>query len=244
MFSISFVIPCYNAEKFINKNLLKLKNKLLSLNINYEIILIDDGSHDSTSDIISIFKKKNRFIKLIRNSKNEGKSFSLIKGIKKSKYQNIVIIDCDLPYFSSLNKIISHLKKKVDLVFVNRKLKGSKLKEKNLNIYQMIRYILGAIIAYLNRIFLNINFEGGDTQAGLKGFKKNYIFKKNKFISKKFFFDLELINLYLKNNLNVISIKTLYKIPKKSSIKIFDLKNNYFILKELILIWILKNPSN
>ena len=108
----------------------------------------------------------------------------------------------------------------------------------------MIRYILGAIIAYLNRIFLNINFEGGDTQAGLKGFKKNYIFKKNKFISKKFFFDLELVNLYLKNNLNVVSIKTLYKIPKKSSIKIFDLKSNYFILKELIFIWILKNHSN
>ena len=244
MFSISVVIPCYNAEKFINKNLLKLKNKLLSLNVNYEIILIDDGSYDSTSEIINKFKKKNRFIKLIRNSKNEGKSFSLIKGIKKSKYQNIVIIDCDLPYFPSLNKIISQLKKKVDLVFVNRKLKGSKLKEKNLNMYQVIRYILGAMIAYLNRIFLNINFEGGDTQAGLKGFKKNYIFKKNKFISKKFFFDLELINLYLKNNLDVISIKTSYEIPKKSSIKIFDLKNNYFILKELVFIWILKNHSN
>ena len=58
MFSISIVIPCYNADKFIYKNLLKLKNKLISLNINYEIILIDDGSHDSTSDIINIFKKK------------------------------------------------------------------------------------------------------------------------------------------------------------------------------------------
>jgi len=244
MFSISVVIPCYNAHKFINKNLLRLRDKLLSLNVNYEIILIDDGSQDSTSEIINRFKKKNKFIKLMKNNENKGKSFSLIKGIKKSKYQNIIIIDCDLPYFSSLNKIVFCLKKKVDLVFVNRKLKGSKLKEKNLNIYQIIRYILGATIAYLNRILLNINFEGGDTQAGLKGFKKNYIFKKNKFISKKFFFDLELINLYLKNNLNVISIKASYKIPKKSSIKIFDLKNNFLILKELISIWILKKHSN
>ena len=58
MFSISVVIPCYNAHKFINKNLLRLRDKLLSLNVNYEIILIDDGSQDSTSEIINRFKKK------------------------------------------------------------------------------------------------------------------------------------------------------------------------------------------
>jgi glycosyltransferase involved in cell wall biosynthesis len=43
MFAVSFVIPCYNAESFIIKNITQLKNKVDSLKINYEILLIDDG---------------------------------------------------------------------------------------------------------------------------------------------------------------------------------------------------------
>lgn len=243
MFSVSFVIPCYNCEKFIIENIKKLKKKILSLKIKYEIILIDDGSNDSSCKKIKDHIKKNKFISLIENKKNQGKSFSVIKGIKKSKYNFIIMIDCDLPYFNSLNKIVFHLKNKADLVMINRRLKGSKLKKEKLNLYQISRYILGAIIAFINKILLNISVEGGDTQAGLKGFKKNSVLMKNKFISKKFFFDLELIHLFLKKKLKIVSIKTNYFIPKKSSIKIFNFKNNYSIFKELLLILILKNLS-
>ena len=243
MFSVSFIVPCYNAEKFIVQNISKLQKKILSLKIRYEIILIDDGSNDGSCKKIKDYIKKNKFISLIENKRNQGKSFSVIKGIKKSKYNFIIMIDCDLPYFSSLNKIVFHLKNKADLVMINRRLKDSKLKKEKLNLYQISRYILGATIAFINKILLNISVEGGDTQAGLKGFKKNNVLMKNKFISKKFFFDLELIHLFLKKKLKIISIKTNYFIPKKSSIKILNLKNNYSIFKELLLILILKNLS-
>lgn len=243
MFSVSFIIPCYNAEKFIVQNISKLQKKILSLKIRYEIILIDDGSNDGSCKKIKDYIKKNKFISLIENKRNQGKSFSVIKGIKKSKYNFIIMIDCDLPYFSSLNKIVFHLKNKADLVMINRRLKDSKLKKEKLNLYQISRYILGATIAFINKILLNISVEGGDTQAGLKGFKKNNVLMKNKFISKKFFFDLELIHLFLKKKLKIVSIKTNYFIPKKSSIKILNLKNNYSIFKELLLILILKNLS-
>lgn len=243
MFSVSFIVPCYNAEKFIVQNISKLQKKILSLKIRYEIILIDDGSNDGSCKKIKDYIKKNKFISLIENKRNQGKSFSVIKGIKKSKYNFIIMIDCDLPYFSSLNKIVFHLKNKADLVMINRRLKDSKLKKEKLNLYQISRYILGATIAFINKILLNISVEGGDTQAGLKGFKKNNVLMKNKFISKKFFFDLELIHLFLKKKLKIVSIKTNYFIPKKSSIKILNLKNNYSIFKELLLILILKNLS-
>ena len=243
MFSVSFIVPCYNAEKFIVQNISKLQKKIFSLKIRYEIILIDDGSNDGSCKKIKDYIKKNKFISLIENKRNQGKSFSVIKGIKKSKYDFIIMIDCDLPYFNSLNKIVFHLKNKADLVMINRRLKDSKLKKEKLNLYQISRYILGAIIAFINKILLNISVEGGDTQAGLKGFKKNNVLMKNKFISKKFFFDLELIHLFLKKKLKIVSIKTNYFIPKKSSIKILNLKNNYSIIKELLLILILKNLS-
>ena len=240
MFSVSFIIPCYSAETFINKNLELLNKKIKSLKLTYQIILIDDGSQDNTHLILKNIIKKDKYISLIKNKKNIGKSYSLLRGIKKSKYQNIVMIDCDLPYFRSINKIIYFLKKNIDLVIINRKLKESKLANKKLNPYQVIRYFLGAIIALINKKILKLNIEGGDTQAGLKGFKKNSYFVRNNFISKKFFFDLELIHLFSKKKLKIISIKTIFDINKNSSIKIFNFKNNYHILKELIHILIVK----
>ena len=57
MFAISFVIPCYNAETFILKNITQLKKKINRLKLTYEIILIDDGSQDNTNAILSEIKK-------------------------------------------------------------------------------------------------------------------------------------------------------------------------------------------
>ena len=79
--NISFVIPCLNSELIIKSSVKKLTKKLKKIkNLNYELILIDDGSSDKTNKIINDLKKKN--IKIITNSTNLGKSTSLIKGIK------------------------------------------------------------------------------------------------------------------------------------------------------------------
>ena len=51
----------------------------------------------------------------------------------------------------------------------------SKLISKNLNLYQITRYIIGGLIAIINLKVLKLKIKGGDSQAGLKGFKK---FKK------------------------------------------------------------------
>ena len=79
---ISFIIPCFNSEKIIQKKIYQLKKKMIHFNnIKYEIIIINDGSQDDTLKIIKKLKSKN--IKTISNSQNLGKSSSLIKGIKK-----------------------------------------------------------------------------------------------------------------------------------------------------------------
>ena len=46
--NISFIIPCYNCENYIKKNILRLYKKLKILKIKFEIILIDDFSSDKT----------------------------------------------------------------------------------------------------------------------------------------------------------------------------------------------------
>tara|TARA_Y100000591_G_scaffold331316_1_gene364830 strand:- start:736 stop:1482 length:747 start_codon:yes stop_codon:yes gene_type:complete len=228
---ISLVIPCYNYENLIREKFYKLKKKLNDNKIKYEIIYINDGSSDKTLKKLREIKNKNKNIKIINNKINLGKSSSLIKGINKSKYNNIIIYDCDLPYFGYLNKIIYDLKN-FDFVYINRKSNKSRLKTKSLNFYQISRFIIGRLMClFINLLCLNLSV--GDTQAGLKAFKKPKKFKNIKFLSFKFFFDAELMIIFfnLKKKMKYISVK--YEVPKDSSIKIFEFKNLNYIYELL-----------
>lgn len=90
----SIIIPAYNEEKAIYNVLDDLINKIEQGNNNYEIIVVDDGSNDSTFDICN----KIRGIKLIRHDYNRGYGAAIKSGIKNGKYENIVIIDADGTY--------------------------------------------------------------------------------------------------------------------------------------------------
>ena len=231
--NLSIIIPCFNSEKYILKNIEKLKKYIRKKNYKYEIIIIDDCSNDKTFKILKKFKIKNKNIKIYKNSFNEGKSYSLIRGIKKTKYEKIIIIDSDLPYFSKLNSVIRRLNN-YDFVLINRGHKKSKNIGKESSAYQIIRSLIGYVVNLIIRISFSIEIK--DTQAGLKGFIKPKNFSKIKFFSKRFFFDLELLLLFVSQKKKVFSIPVSFKVPTDSSIKIFDLKKNFEVIKELIII--------
>lgn len=236
MKAISIIIPTLNDEKIIKNNINILKKKLNKYKIKYEIIIINDGSRDQTSDILSKLKKNDKKIKIIENKKNFGKSYSVRKGIKKSKYKFILLIDSDLPYFKYFYIILKKLKSGYDFVYVNRKHKKSLILNKKLNFYQKARKIIGDFLSILIQILFDLKSIKGDTQSGLKGFKKINEFNKLEFISNKFFLDLEIIYLYKVLNKKFCPVPVKYKIDDTSTIKLFSF-NNFFILIELIKIF-------
>ena len=88
MKSVSIIIPCYNFEKLILSNIKKIRNKILKYSIKYEIIVVDDGSQDTTyKKLLSL--KKNTKLKILKNSKNKGKSYSVRKALNKAKYDHV-----------------------------------------------------------------------------------------------------------------------------------------------------------
>ena len=233
--NISFIIPCYNCEHYIKKNILRLYKKLKILKIKFEIILIDDFSSDKTYVRLNELKNKLPKLEVLKNSKNIGKSFSLIRGIKICRYNYVILIDCDLPYFKSLPNIIKYLKKN-DMVIINRRMPGSRQEKNELNFYQLSRSYLGISINNFLRVWFKIKLQ--DTQAGLKGFIKPKNFSRIKFISKRFFFDLELILLFIFAKKKILSLKTTYDIATNSNISFFNFKRNFETLFELIKICI------
>lgn len=226
---ITFIIPCYNAENIIIKNYKRLSQFTKKNKIKRKIIYINDGSSDNT--IKKLKKIKDRDVNILDNKKNLGKSKSIINCLKKIKTKNVILIDCDLSYFEYLNKVIVSLKKN-DLVSVNRKLKKSKNINTSYNLYQFSRNLISNFLSHLIEKKLKLGVKG-DTQAGLKAFKLSQRLKKTKFISKYYFFDIELINFFRKKNLKIKLIPVKYKISKQSTIKIFSIKN-FFILSEFI----------
>ena len=143
-------------------------------------------------------------------------------------------MDCDLPYFKYLNIILNKIKSE-KFIYINRKSKKSKLVNKKLNLYQISRFFIGRLVCFiLSLIFLNSNI--GDTQAGLKAFTKPKNFKKIKFISKKFFLDAELMILFNRSKIKMLSIPVNYKIYNNSSIKIVAFENFIYLLELIKLI--------
>ena len=219
--SITFIIPCYNCEKIIFRNFQKI-NKFLRLNkLKTKMIFINDGSKDNTLKVLNKIENKN--ISVINNKINLGKSKSIINCLKLVNTKYVVLIDCDLSYFRYLKDVISSLKNN-DLICVNRRLAKSKSLEKDYNLYQISRNLISNVLGNAIEKKLKLGVKG-DTQAGLKAFKFLKDLKTKKFISKYYFFDIELINFFKKKNLKIKLIPVKYRISKQSSIKFFALKN-------------------
>ena len=231
MNSISIIVPCYNAEKFIIKNINLLIKKIDKLKVKNEVILINDGSTDNTYHKIKKIKKKS--ITIINLNKNHGKSFAIRQGIRKAKLRQIILIDCDLPYFDKFNLLVNKLRAGYDFVTIDRRNKKSKVKNKNFSIYQFSRLFIGNLISKIINLSLNLEKKNLDTQAGLKGFKNFNKLKNITFVSKKFFLDLELISYFMKNKMSLFFIPIKYKIRSESSIKFFSF-NSFLIIYELI----------
>lgn len=89
---VSIVTPVYNAERFIKETIDSVISQTYS---NWELILVDDCSSDSSADIISEYIKKDDRIKYIKNEVNSGAAVSRNNGIEASKGQYIAFVDSD-----------------------------------------------------------------------------------------------------------------------------------------------------
>ncbi len=88
----SIVIPIFNEEDNIE---ILIDEIFLNLNdySEFEIIIVNDGSIDNSSATISSLKYQN--LKLIDRNVNKGQSYSILEGVKNSKYQTIITLDGD-----------------------------------------------------------------------------------------------------------------------------------------------------
>ena len=93
---ISAVVPAYNEEESINAFYKVLSVNLVKLDKNYEIVFVDDGSTDSTLELLKKLASKDKAIRIFSFRKNRGKAEALTVGFQMAKGDYIVTLDADL----------------------------------------------------------------------------------------------------------------------------------------------------
>ena len=94
--TISIVCPCYNEEEVINIFLETIEPILEKTQRSYEIIFVNDGSTDSTLEVIKKAKEIYKNIRIINFARNFGKESALTAGLDASKGAVVIPIDVDL----------------------------------------------------------------------------------------------------------------------------------------------------
>lgn len=93
---ISIIIPCYNEEETIPFFYKEITNVFKSLDKSYELIFVNDGSKDSTLNIIKALSEKDKNIKYFSFSRNFGKEAAMYAGFCNANGDYIAIMDADM----------------------------------------------------------------------------------------------------------------------------------------------------
>ena len=94
--NISIIVPIYNEELSINSLYQEIKTIVLDAFNQYEIIFIDDGSNDTSYEIINQLASNDPNIIAIKLNRNYGKSDALAEGFKLAQYEYVATLDGDL----------------------------------------------------------------------------------------------------------------------------------------------------
>ena len=99
MDKISVIVPCYNEEEVLPLFHKEVTKELETIeNIDYEILFIDDGSHDHTIDLLKMICAKDHHCDYYSFSRNFGKEAAMFAGLEKSTGDYCVIMDADLQH--------------------------------------------------------------------------------------------------------------------------------------------------
>lgn len=224
---LSVIIPAYKEEHRIGKTLVELDKYFSKQNYTYELIVVNDGSPDKTSDVVKSYQNLVKNLKLIDNEKNHGKGYVTRQGMLEAKGEYRIYIDADNAItMEQIEAFWSWLEKGYDVIIGSIELEGSKIEEHS----AWYRRALGHWAKYLIRA-LTV-WEIHDTQRAFKLFPAKVaeeIFSRQTIM--RWGFDIEVLVLAKKLGYKIKELPVTWINPGESKISL----GSYFnTLKELL----------
>jgi dolichyl-phosphate beta-glucosyltransferase len=221
---LSVVIPCYNEEQRLPRTIEQIERYLGSSGVNYELILVDDGSVDGTRSIMDAAAKRNRAVRLEALPRNRGKGRALAEGVAAARGAEILVTDADLSTpIEELDKLRAELRGGAGVAIASRALRGSRV-EVSQPIY---RVLMGKAFNLLVQAVLLPGI--WDTQCGFKLFRADVAHDAfAKLTTDGFGYDPEVLYLAKKSGVRIAEVPVIWRnsaptkvSPIKSSLDMF-----------------------
>jgi dolichyl-phosphate beta-glucosyltransferase len=207
---VSIVVPALDAEATIGKTIAELVAWLTHSGPGAELIIVDDGSRDTTlAEVRSAFSGSSPQVtkRLLRNRVNRGKGHAVRRGLSAARGDRRVFIDADLAYpTANIDRLLAALDEGADLAIASRVKPGSRYvmsPECFRDIF--FRHMLGRLFNTITR--LTVVEAIRDTQAGLKAITGRAAALLLPHLQlERFSFDVELLYLAQRTGLRIDEI--------------------------------------
>ena len=222
---LSLIIPSYHSAVVLKNNLPCLINYLNINNLDFEIIVVDDGSNDNgltkqvTAELGCVY---------LRNARNSGKGSALKKGMLHATGKFRIFTDADIPFEpEAVSRFLHYLDEKEFALAI-----GDRTLEKS-SYHREIPWLRKTASSWFS--FLVGRFVAGgmfDTQCGLKGFKAEVaedLFGVSKMNG--FTIDVELLYIALKRNYDIKRLPVTLRSQEGTTVKI--LKHSITMMVDL-----------
>jgi len=219
---LSFVVPAYNEEDFIEDILGSIDDVIAGKHIPYEILVVNDGSKDDTLAHARRYARKNGHVRVVNCNKNVGKGHAVKTGFMKANGDIVVFADSDMEIDLAVISEYLEALKHGDIVIASKKHPDSHVEAPT------SRRVLSECFNGLVRILTSVPLR--DTQAGLKAMKKSaFIDIFPRLAVKRYAFDAELLAVAHLYGLKVVEMPINIKLDAK-----FKPKDVWHMFKDLL----------
>lgn len=219
--NISIIIPCYNEEKVISKNLQKVYDEMKELKEkskidDFEIIAVDDGSKDKTAEKIEEVSKKIPEVKLLHYGQNKGKGGAVKEGFRAARFDYLLFMDADLATELYFIKPFITLRNTADIIIGDR----TRFSKENSAGRPVLRKIMSKGCVKTVHLLLPELGAIHDFQCGFKMFSREAAeLCLRKSTIDRFAFDTEFLYICKKNDMRIIESPVLWHEMNDSKVK-------------------------
>jgi len=162
---LSIIVPAYNEAERITKTLLAMDAYLSKVDYPYEIIVVNDGSHDATAAVVTKAARIVKNLKLIDNKENHGKGSVVKDGMLAAKGDIRLFMDADnSTSVDQIEAMLPLFREGYDVVAGSRAVAGAKLEPPE----PFYRQLIGKALNLIVQVVLLPGI--WDTQCGFKAY--------------------------------------------------------------------------
>lgn len=227
---VTVVVPVFNEQERLAKSLYEIKDFLSEQDYAANLLVIDDGSKDLSSEIVRVVDiygaemKNQESGMLLENIKNAGKGYSIAKGLLVAQGEYIIFTDADLSTpIEAIDSVFEKFDEGYDVVIGSRNLKASRVSNRPFSrkltskAFNLITRLMG-----LTRV--------RDTQCGFKAYRQSaarVIADRQKTIG--FGFDVEHLYIARKLGYRVAEIPVQWRHDNNSTLSLLNDSISMFV---------------